>query len=90
MAGETKRRGTKIHFMPDPGIFDAIRWDFDTISRRMRELAFLTRGVRIKITDEQSGRKKDFLYEGGIRSFVEYLNKNRETLHGKPIYISGE
>jgi len=90
VAGETKRRGTKIHFMPDPGIFDAIQWDFDTISRRMRELAFLTRGVRIKITDEQSGRKKDFLYEGGIRSFVEYLNKNRETLHGKPIYISGE
>ncbi|NQU13377.1 MAG: DNA topoisomerase (ATP-hydrolyzing) subunit B [Desulfobacteraceae bacterium] len=88
--GETKRRGTKIHFMPDPEIFDAIQWDFETLSRRMRELSFLTKGVRIKITDEQSGRKKDFIYEGGIRSFVKYLNKNREALHEKPIYISGE
>ena len=88
--GETKRRGTRIHFMPDPEIFDAIQWDFETLSRRMRELSFLTKGVRIKITDEQSGRKKDFIYEGGIRSFVKYLNKNREALHEKPIYISGE
>ena len=88
--GETKKRGTKIHFMPDPEIFDAIQWEFETLTRRMRELSFLTKGVRIKITDEQSGRKKDFLYEGGIRSFVEYLNRNREALHGKPIYISGE
>lgn len=88
--GETKKRGTKIHFMPDSGIFDSVQWDFETLSKRMRELSFLTRGVRIKITDEQSGRKKDFLYEGGIRSFVEYLNKNKESLHDKPIYISGE
>ncbi len=88
--GETKRMGTKIHFLPDSEIFKSIRWDFETICRRMRELSFLTKGVRIKITDEQSGRKKDFLYEGGIRSFVEYLNKNRETLHDKPIYILGE
>lgn len=88
--GETKKRGTKIHFMPDSGIFDSVQWDFETLSKRMRELSFLTQGVRIKITDEQSGRKKDFLYEGGIRSFVEYLNKNKESLHDKPIYISGE
>ncbi len=88
--GETKKRGTKIHFMPDSGIFDSVQWDFETLSKRMRELSFLTRGVRIKITDEESGRKKDFLYEGGIRSFVEYLNKNKESLHDKPIYISGE
>jgi len=88
--GETKKRGTKIHFMPDSGIFDSVQWDFETLSKRMRELSFLTRGVRIKITDEESGRKKDFLYEGGIKSFVEYLNKNKESLHDKPIYISGE
>jgi len=88
--GETKKRGTKIHFMPDSGIFNSVQWDFETLSKRMRELSFLTRGVRIKITDEQSGRKKDFVYEGGIKSFVEYLNKNKESLHAKPIYISGE
>jgi DNA gyrase subunit B len=88
--GETKKRGTRIHFMPDSGIFNSVQWDFETLSKRMRELSFLTRGVRIKITDEQSGRKKDFVYEGGIRSFVEYLNKNKESLHDKPIYISGE
>ena len=56
----------------------------------MRELSFLTKGVRIKISDETTGKKKDFVYEGGIKSFVEYINKNKEVLHKKPIYISGE
>ncbi|MCP4681187.1 MAG: DNA topoisomerase (ATP-hydrolyzing) subunit B [Desulfobacterales bacterium] len=87
---KTKRRGTRIHFLPDPDIFEIIEFDFDTLARRMRELAFLTKGVRIKISDENSGKKKDFFYKGGIISFVEFLNKNREVLHKKPIYISGE
>jgi len=84
---ETKRRGTKIHFKPDHKIFENIHFDFDTISRRMRELSFLTMGLRIKINDERTGRKKEFIYEGGIKSFVEYLNKNREVLHRNPIYM---
>ena len=88
--GETKKRGTKIHFMPDSGIFESIDLDFETLARRMRELSFLTKGVRIKISDEKTGKKKDFIYEGGIKSFVEYINKNKEVLHKKPIYISGE
>lgn len=87
---ETNRRGTKIYFRPDPQIFDNINFDFETIARRMRELSFLTKGVKIKISDERSGRKKEFLYEGGIKSFVMYLNKNRTVIHPKPIYISGE
>lgn len=87
---ETKKIGTKIWFRPDSDIFDNIDFDFETLSKRMRELAFLTRGVRIKISDERTGRKKDFIYEGGIKSFIEYLNKNREVLHKKPIYFSGE
>jgi len=87
---ETKRRGTKIHFKPDYKIFENINFDFDTIARRMRELCFLTMGLRIKISDERTGRKKEFIYEGGIKSFVEYLNKNREVLHEKPIYIYNE
>jgi DNA gyrase subunit B len=88
--GDTKKTGTKIHFMPDPQVFERVQFDFDTLARRMRELAFLTKGVRIQIADERTGKKKDFIYEGGIKSFVEYLNKNREVLHKKPIYTSGE
>jgi DNA gyrase subunit B len=88
--GESKKRGTRVHFMPDRKIFETVRFDFDTLSKRMRELSFLTKGLRIKISDERSGKKKDFVYKGGIRSFVEYLNKNRESLHRKPIYISGD
>ncbi|MCG2778403.1 MAG: DNA topoisomerase (ATP-hydrolyzing) subunit B [Desulfobacterales bacterium] len=88
--GDIKKRGTKIHFMPDNQIFETNSFDFDILVKRMRELSFLTKGVRIKISDERSGRKKVFIYEGGIKSFVEYLNKNKETLHRNPIYISGE
>jgi DNA gyrase subunit B len=88
--GKTKRGGTKIHFKPDHEIFENIQFDFETLVKRMRELAFLTKGVKIKIADERSGKKKEFIYEGGIKSFVEYLNKNREVLHKKPIFMSGE
>ena len=88
--GETERTGTRIDFLPDSTIFETLVFDFDTLAKRMRELSFLTKGLRIKITDERSGKKKDFFYEGGIISFVEYLNKNKEVLHKKPIYITGE
>jgi len=88
--GDTGKRGTQIHFIPDSSIFENIDFDFDTIARRMRELAFLTKGVRIRILDDRTGKKKEFLYEGGIKSFVEYLNKNKEVLHPKPIYMMGE
>lgn len=87
---ETKKRGSKIIFKPDYDIFEKIEFDFETLAKRMRELSFLTRGVRIKITDERTGKKQDFMYDGGIVSFVEYLNKNKDTLHKKPIYFSGE
>jgi len=88
--GNTGKRGTQIHFLPDNTIFQNIEFDFDTLARRMRELAFLTKGVRIRILDDRTGKKKEFLYEGGIKSFVEYLNKNKEVLHPKPIYMTGE
>jgi len=87
---ETKRRGTRIYFRPDPTIFENIHFDFDTLAKRMRELSFLTKGVTIAILDERTGKKKDFFYEGGINSFVEYLNKNRQVIHPKPIFLSGE
>ena len=88
--GESARSGTKIHFIPDPLIFETVIFDFETLAKRMRELSFLTKGLRIKILDERTGKKKDFLYEGGIESFVEYLNRNKELLHPKPVMISGE
>ena len=88
--GETAKKGTKIHFRPDPGVFETIDFDFDTLSRRMRELAFLTHGVKIQIADERTGKSKEFMYEGGIRSFVQYLNKTKAALHPEPVYISGE
>ncbi len=88
--GESARTGTKIHFTPDPLIFETVIFDFETLAKRMRELSFLTKGLRINILDERTGKKKEFLYEGGIESFVEYLNRNKELLHRKPIVISGE
>jgi DNA gyrase subunit B len=88
--GETSERGTKIHFRPDPEVFETTDFDFETLSRRMRELAFLTRGVKIQISDERTGKSKEFIYEGGIKSFVQYLNKTKAVLHPDPVYISGE
>ncbi|MDR3579573.1 MAG: DNA topoisomerase (ATP-hydrolyzing) subunit B [Oryzomonas sp.] len=89
--GETKKRGTKITFMPDEEIFETTEYSFDVLSQRLRELAFLNAGVRIKITDERVDNKShEFFYEGGINSFVEYLNRNKTVLHPKPIYIKGE
>jgi DNA gyrase subunit B len=88
--GETAKKGTKIHFKPDPDVFETLEFDFDTLSRRMRELAFLTRGVKIQIADERTGKSKEYAYEGGIKSFVQYLNKTKAVLHPDPVYISGE
>jgi len=89
VTGKSVETGTRIHFLPDKDIFEFVHIDFDILAKRMRELSFLTKGVKIKISDERTGKKKEFIYEGGIKSFVEYLNKNKEVLHKKPIYISG-
>src|SRR5512136_2794922 len=88
--GETKKRGTKITFLPDDEIFETTDFSFDVLSQRLRELAFLNAGVRIRIADERDEKKHDFFYEGGIISFVEYLNRNKVPLHPKPIFINGE
>ncbi len=88
--GETKRRGTKITFFPDADIFETTEFSFDILSQRLRELAFLNAGVRIFIKDERSEKEHEFFYEGGIGSFVEYLNRNRTPVHPKPIFVKGE
>jgi DNA gyrase subunit B len=89
--GTTKRRGTKVHFKPDPGVFEETVFSFDTLSQRLRELAFLNEGVTIVIEDERAeNRRHEFNYKGGIVSFVEHLNKNKTAIHPKPIFIRSE
>jgi DNA gyrase subunit B len=89
--GTTKRRGTKVHFRPDPTVFEETVFSFDTLSQRLRELAFLNEGVTIVIEDERAeNRRHEFSYKGGIGSFVEHLNKNRNAIHPKPIFIRSE
>ncbi|MBE9480772.1 MAG: DNA topoisomerase (ATP-hydrolyzing) subunit B, partial [Bacteroidetes bacterium] len=90
VAGETIKRGTKITFWPDPEVFDTIEFSFETLSQRLRELAFLNAGVKILIRDDRTEKEHEFIYEGGIRSFVEYLNRAKSALHSTPIYFHGE
>ncbi|MBW1953456.1 MAG: DNA topoisomerase (ATP-hydrolyzing) subunit B [Deltaproteobacteria bacterium] len=90
VTGETKRRGTKITFKPDSDIFPDPVFNYDTLARRLRELSFLNRGVRINLEDERQLRKNEFYYEGGIQSFVTFLNRNKTPIHDEPIYLSGE
>ena len=87
--GVTDKRGTKIRFKPDGTIFETTAFSFDTLSQRLRELSFLNRGILIVLEDERDGKKNRFQYEGGIASFVEHLNRNKETLHPRPILIEG-
>ena len=88
--GESEGRGTKTYFKPDPEIFEEIEYDFDTLAQRLRELAFLNKGIKILLSDERDEKSKQFHYEGGLKSFVTYLNRNRSTLHEEPIYVEGE
>jgi DNA gyrase subunit B len=90
ITGTTEKRGTKITFRADAQIFETTEYSFETLSQRLRELAFLNAGVRIGITDERDGKSHEFLYEGGIREFVEFLNKNRTAVNEKPIFMTGE
>jgi DNA gyrase subunit B len=85
--GKTKLTGTHIRFQPDPEIFDTTEFSFDNLSQRLRELAFLNKGVQIEIHDEKSEKSHIFKYDGGVISFVKFLNENKNTLHRKPIYF---
>jgi len=91
VAGETNKRGTKVTFTPDDSIFDVTEYDYGILLKRLRELAFLNRGIQIEFRDERDEEKEDitFNYEGGISSFVTYLNENKSVLFDKPIYITG-
>lgn len=86
--GTAETTGTTITFMPDRNIFETTEFSFDTLAHRLRELAFLSRGVRITLTDEREGKSVEFQYEGGIVSFVEHLNKNRDPIHPEIFYVA--
>jgi DNA gyrase subunit B len=91
MTGKTKKRGTKITFLPDKEIFETIDFSFDTLAQRLRELAFLNPGVAVTLDDERGdGRSHRFQYEGGIREFVTHLNRNKAGVTDTPIYMRGE
>jgi DNA gyrase subunit B len=85
--GTTKKTGTKVTFWPDPEIFSVTEFHFDSLSQRLRELSFLNPGVKISILDERTDKKHDFAYEGGIRTFVEHLNKAKQPIHDKVIFF---
>ena len=87
--GDSKKTGTTVRFLADDTIFETLEYEFEVLENRFREMAFLTKGLKINISDEREEqvKKAEFCFEGGLNSFVEYLNKNKEKLHPKPIYI---
>ena len=89
VTGETEQQGTKIHFFPDDTIFNSVEFNYEILVRRLRELAFLNKGIRITLEDERADKREEFFYEGGIVSFVEYLNRRHNGLHN-PILMEGE
>ena len=97
MAGTSKRRGTKVHFLPDRTIFTATEYNYDTLAQRLRELAFLNKGLEITLTDERTSdpktgeaRRAEFRYAGGIAEFVKHLNRGKSVLHEKPIVMEAQ
>jgi DNA gyrase subunit B len=96
-AGASKKRGTKVHFLPDKSIFTVTEFNFDTLAQRLRELAFLNKGLLITLTDERTTDAKtgepktaEFKYTGGIAEFIKHLNRGKSVLHDKPIYMEAE
>src|ERR1700693_140240 len=88
--GKTRKTGTKVTFHPDPSIFDKTTYSFDTLAQRLRELAFLNKGLKITLTDERTEKSTEFRFTGGITEFVKHLNRGKTTLHDSPIYMEGK
>jgi len=90
--GKTTRRGTRIHFKPDPEVFETLEFNFDTLARRVRELAYLNPGVTLSITDERAGREQEqsFCYEDGLKDFVEHLNEGKGAIHPEIVRVTKE
>jgi DNA gyrase subunit B len=89
-SGKTRKTGTKITFHADPEIFANTVYSYDTLSQRLRELAFLNKGLKITLEDERTNKKAEFRFTGGIAEFVKHLNRGKQTLHDSPIYMEGK
>ena len=90
VTGETEKRGTEVHFLPDLEIFSNIDFHYDILSKRLRELSFLNNGVRIRLVDERNNRADDFAYAGGVKGFVEFINTGKKVLHPKVFSATGK
>ncbi|MFM0133475.1 DNA topoisomerase (ATP-hydrolyzing) subunit B [Paraburkholderia sediminicola] len=88
--GDTENRGTEVHFMADETIFGNVEYHYDILAKRIRELSFLNNGVRIRLHDLRSGKEEDFAFVGGVKGFVEYINKNKAVLHPNIFHVAGE
>ncbi len=88
--GQTERRGTEVHFMPSIEIFGNIEFHFDILAKRLRELSFLNNGISIVLIDQRNGKEESFAFSGGVKGFVEYMNRTKSTLHPNIFHASGE
>ncbi len=89
IVGRSESNGTTVYFKPDHEIFDELTYDFEVLAQRLRELAFLNKGINITLIDKRYDKEQSYYYEGGIKSFVEYLNRNKQVLQEEPIYVEG-
>ena len=90
VTGKTRKTGTKITFHPDPSIFENHKYSYEILAQRLRELAFLNKGLKITLTDERSDKSAEFRFTGGIAEFVKHLNKGKQVLHDSPVYMEGK
>ncbi|MBS0445008.1 MAG: DNA topoisomerase (ATP-hydrolyzing) subunit B [Proteobacteria bacterium] len=88
--GETEKRGTEVHFLPDLEIFSNIDFHYEILSKRLRELSFLNNGVKIRLVDERNGKEDNFAFAGGVKGFVEFINQGKKVLHGNVFHAVGE
>ena len=90
IVGEAQGNGTEVHFLADEEIFGTIEFHYDILAKRLRELSFLNNGVKIKLVDQRSGKEEDFAFSGGVKGFVEYINRSKTVLHPTVFYSAGE
>ena len=88
--GRTTKTGTKVQFLPDSAVFPVVKFDYDTIAKRLRELAFLNKGIFLKLSDKNTGKKDEYCFEGGLKDFAVFLNEGKSKLYPNPIFLAGE